>query len=136
VVFSDNANPDAAKLKGGADRTVYYQAAKMDENGQIDTHDIDNNATLALHEKMDPKSKNPDQLIAKTPHPEEGGTYEDYQYVKPNEQYRVLRDWKVNGESARVYDKQSGKAYRYEVTTLDANAKVAIKTEYMNTAPF
>jgi hypothetical protein len=134
VVFSDKPNPTLSQpTRGGdADRTVIYQAAEVDKSGHMD---VDNSATLTLHERMDPKSKNPDQNIANPPQSEKGG-FEDYQYVRGGEQYRVLRDRQVNGQPAMVYDKQTGGAYRYEVTTFDANAKVAIKTEYTNTAPF
>ena len=138
VVFSDNANPASSQPRPGgfADRTVDYQAAKMDQNGHIGKDDIINDATLTLHEKMDPQSKNPHQIIASPAQSQGNGLFKDYQSVKAGEQYRVLRDWKVNGEPAMVYDKASRQTYRYEVTTFDANAKVAIKTEYTNKPPF
>jgi len=136
VVFSDNANPESASLKGGVDRTVYYQAAEIDPNGSPNTQNILKVATLTLHEEMDPKSRNPDQDIANPPRSEKGGTYEDYQYVKPGQQYRVLRDWKVNGQPAMAYDKATKQTYNYEVTTLDADSKTPIRTEYTNTRPW
>ena len=85
---------------------------------------------------MDPSSKNPNQSIANPPQSQTGDVFNDYQFVPPGQEYRILRDWKVNDEPARVYDKQSGKTYRYEVTTLDANAKLPIKTEYTNARPW
>ena len=135
VVFSDNANPDSAKYRGGVERTVDYQAAEMYQTGHIGTHEIINAAKLTLHEEMDPNSKNPHQIIASPPN-SQGGVNEDYQLVKAGEQYRVLRDGKVNGESAMVYDKATKGTYRYELTTLDANAKDAIKTQYTNARPW
>ena len=138
VVFSDNANPAPYQPNGtgkAADRTVDYQAAKMDKNGQINSHDIDNSANLTLHEKLDPSSKTKSVILADPSRPQEG-VYKDYQYVPAAGAYRVARDWKVDGEPARVYDKATQKAYRYEVTTFNANAKVAIKTEYTNAPPF
>jgi RHS repeat-associated protein len=134
VVFSDNPNPSVVQpTRGGdADRTVMYHAGETDERGKMH---LDNSATLTLHEEMDPNSKNPNQRIANPPQSEKGG-FEDYQYVRGGEQYRVLRDWKVNGEPAMVYDKATKQTYRYEVTTFDASAKVAIKTEYRNTRPW
>lgn len=136
VVFSENANPVPEKYSGGVQRTVDYQAAKIDPNGQPATGNILRDVTLTLHEEMDPSSKNPNQSIANPPQSQTGDVFNDYQFVPPGQEYRILRDWKVNDEPARVYDKQSGKTYRYEVTTLDANAKLPIKTEYTNARPW
>jgi RHS repeat-associated protein len=136
VVYSENANPAVTRGQGGAERDVYYRAAEIDPNGTPNTQNTLKVATLTLHEEMDPRSKDPDQLIAKKPQPQTGDEYDDYQYVKPGQQYRVLRDWKVNDQPAMVYDKATKQTYRYEVTTFDADAKVAIKTEYTNTRPW
>jgi hypothetical protein len=138
VVFSDSPNPAPSQPAPGgyADRTVYYQAARIDPNGSPNTENTLKVATLTLHEEMDPGSKNPNQIIANPPQPQRGGVFEDYQSVPAGQQYRVLRDWKVNGEPAMVYDKATKQSYRYEVTTFDANAKVAIKTDYTNTRPW
>jgi hypothetical protein len=134
VVFSDDANPKVNQPTpgGDADRTVYYRAGNLGKGGRMA---VDSSATLTLHEKMDPSSQDKDQHIADPPQAQEG-EFQDYQYVPGGEQYRVLRDWKVGKQEAEIYDKQSGKAYRYEVTTLDANSKVAIETIYTNNAPF
>ena len=51
-------------------------------------------------------------------------------------EYRVLRQWSVDGQSVRVLDLQSHSAYKYEVNTMNAASQPAIKTEYTNTAPF
>ena len=40
VVFSENANPVPEKYSGGVQRTVDYQAAKIDPNGQPATGNI------------------------------------------------------------------------------------------------
>lgn len=137
VVFSDNANPQAYQEKPGvtADRTVDYQAAKMDKNGNIDSHDIERHADLTLHEKLDPNSKTKNVDIAGKPNTEKG-IYKDYQEVPAGGSYRVLRDWKVDGNAARVLDLTTHKAFGYELTTLDANSKTPIKTEYTNVPPF
>jgi hypothetical protein len=50
--------------------------------------------------------------------------------------YRVLRDWKIDGNPARVLDVSAHKAYGFELTTDDANSKTPIKTEYTNLPPF
>ncbi len=137
VVFSDNANPQAYQEKPGvtADRTVDYQAAQMDKKGNIDSHDIERHADLTLHEKLDPNSKTKNVSIADTPTTSKG-VLKDYQEVPAGGSYRVLRDWKVDGNSARVLDLNTHKAYGYELTTLDANSKTPIKTEYTNVPPF
>jgi RHS repeat-associated protein len=137
VIFSDNANPQVSQEKPGvtADRTVDYQAAKMDKDGNIDSHDIERNADLTLHEKLDPNSKTQNVIISDKPTTEKG-VYKDYQEVPAGGSYRVLRDWKVDGNSARVLDVNTHKAYGYELTTFDANNKTPIKTEYTNVPPF
>jgi hypothetical protein len=134
VVFSDNANPTPYQPTpgGAADRTVLYRGGEMDEKGNVR---VDSSATLTLHEKLDPSSEEKSPHIAEPPQTRKS-EFEDYQYVPANHSYRVLRDWKVNGEPASVYDKATKQTYRYEVTTFDANSKVAIKTEVTNEAPF
>jgi RHS repeat-associated protein len=136
VVFSDRANapPDQSKPGAATDRTVDYQAGKMDKNGHIDSHDIDRDAKITLHEKLDPNSKTSAD-ITKEPQTKTG-SYKDYQFVPAGGSYKVLRDWKVNGKNANVLDLTTHKAFRFEVTTFDTYAKPPIKTEYTNTAPF
>jgi RHS repeat-associated protein len=137
AVFSDEANGSPYQQKPGAaaDRTVDYQAGKMDKSGHIDSHDIDRKATLTLHERLDPASKTKSVIIAKEPHSAKG-VFKDYQYVPAGGEYRVVRDWKVNGNPAQVLDTVTHKAYGYEVVIYDSYAKPAIKTEYTNTPPF
>ncbi len=137
VVFSDSASRTSQPGGTGAaaDRTVDYQAAKMDKSRKIDSHDIERQATLTLHEKLDPNSKTKSVNIADKANSGKG-VYKDYQFVQAGGSFRVLRDWKVNGDSARVLDVQTHKAYRYELTTLDSNSKTPIKTEYTNAPPF
>ena len=136
VVFSDRANatPDQSKPGAAADRTVDYQAGKMDKNGRIDSHDIDRDAKITLHEKLDPNSKT-SANIEKEPQTKTG-SYKDYQFVPAGGSYRVLRDWKVNGKDANVLDLTTNKAFQFELTTFDTYAKPPIKTEYTNSAPF
>jgi RHS repeat-associated protein len=137
VVFSDRANATPSQPGGkgaAAERTVDYQAGKMDKNGHIDSHDIDRNAKLTLHEKLDPNSKT-HANIEKEPHTETG-SYKDLHYVPAGGSFRVLRDWSVNGQPANVLDIPDQTAYRYELLTNDANASPPIKTEYTNTPPF
>jgi RHS repeat-associated protein len=136
VVYSENANPAVTRGQGGAEREVYHRAAEIDPNGTPNTQNTLKVATLTLHEEMDPRSKDPDQLIAKKPQPQTGDEYDDYQYVKPGQQYRVLRDWKVNDQPAMVYDKATKQTYHYEVTTLGADSKTPISTQYTNKPPF
>jgi hypothetical protein len=138
VVFSDSANATPSQNKPGAaaDRTVDYQAGKMDKNGHIDSHDIDRNASLTLHEKLDPNSKTKAGNIEDKPHTETGGVYKDYQFVTAGGSFTVLRDWKVNGNSVNVLDTTTHKAFQFEVVTFDTYAKPPIKTEYTNTPPF
>jgi hypothetical protein len=54
----------------------------MDKTGHIDSHDIDRNAKLTLHEKLDPNSKT-QANIEKEPHTETG-SYKDYQLSSPS----------------------------------------------------
>jgi len=107
----------------------------MDKNGHIDSHDIDRQAEITLHEKLDPNSKTQAKDIENKSHTETG-SYKDYQFVKWGGSFRVLRDWKVNGKDANVLDLTTHKAFRFELTTFDTYAKPPIKTEYTNTAPF
>jgi hypothetical protein len=90
VVCSDNANPQAYQEKPGvtADRTVDYQAAKADKNGNIDSHDIERHADLTLHEKLDPNSKSKNVNIADKPNTSKG-IYKDYQEALTRQVYRV-----------------------------------------------
>jgi hypothetical protein len=107
----------------------------MDKKGNIDSHDIERHADLTLHEKLDPNSKTKDVSIADKPTTSKG-IFKDYQEVPAGGSYRVLRDWSVDGNPARVLDLNTHTAYGYELTTLDANSKTPIKTEYTNVPPF
>ena len=138
MVFSDRAHAEPSQPGGtgtAADRTVDYQAGKMDKTGHIDSHDIDRNASLTLHEKLDPNSKTKANVEDK-PNTEKGGVYKDLQFVKAGGSFTVLRDWKVNGNAVNVLDTATHKAFQFEVVIFDTYAKPPIRTEYTNTAPF
>jgi RHS repeat-associated protein len=137
VVFSDRANAEPTQPGGtgaAAERIVDYQAGKMDKNGHIDSHDIERDAKLTLHEKLDPNSKSK-ATIESEPHTETG-IYKDTQFVPAGGSFRVLRDWNVDGNPASVLDLTTHKAFQFEVITFDAFGNPPIRTDYTNTPPF
>lgn len=136
VVVGDPVNPAPKQQNRGAaaERTVFYYAASVDENGNFGSHDLDRSATITLHEKLDPKSKS--KATIADPPQSEIGSFEDLQFVMGGGSFRVLRDWKVNGQSVGILDQQTHQTYAFEVTTYDANSSTPIKTEFTNTPPF